>query len=164
MSDVAGNVTTADKSSSPSGWILIEAPILGAVLAIVVFFVVLLLAAPTHIQVQQYARTFVTNYYVQMGSTIFIYVAVLIAIWLRLPKRGAASLQSYFASVSWRTIGFALASGVGFAFLVGISLTILAERHIVSFHETRAERALLPHDTLHLGIALPAIAIVGPFV
>src|SRR5262249_39601684 len=106
---IAGNETTADKSSSPSGWILIEAPILGAVLAIVAIFVVFLLAAPTQTQVQQYARTFVTNYYTQMGSTIFVYVAIFVAIWLLLPKRGTASLQSYFGRVSWRTTGFALA-------------------------------------------------------
>jgi membrane protease YdiL (CAAX protease family) len=157
-------MTGADKPSSPSGWVLIEAPILGAVLAIVASFGVLLLATPPHTPVQQYARTVVANYYVQMGSTILVYVAVFLAVWLLLPKRGEASLRSYFGRVSWRTMGFALASGVGFALLVGATLTMLAERHIVSFHETRAERALIPHDLSQLSIAITAIAIVGPVV
>jgi membrane protease YdiL (CAAX protease family) len=161
---IAGKATTAGESGSPSGWVLIEAPILAAVFAIVASFVLLLLAAPTHTQVQQYARAFVTNYYAQLGSTIFVYFATFVAIWLLLPKRGAASLQSYFGSVSWRTVALALASGVGFAFLVGVTLTMLADWHVVSFHETRAERALIPHDPRQLGIALAAIAIVGPIV
>jgi membrane protease YdiL (CAAX protease family) len=164
MDDViAGKVTTADRPRNPSGWILIEAPILGAVFTIA-GLAVLLFAAPAHTPVRQYARTLVTNYDVQMGSTILVYAAIFVAIWLRLPKRGNASLQSYFGKVSWRTIWLALASGVGFAFVIGATLTALAEWHIVSFHETRAERALIPHDLSQLGIAFAAIAIVGPIV
>jgi len=160
----AANVTTTERPSAPSGWVLIETPILGAVLAIIVGFSTLLLAAPSRAQVGQYARMFVTNYYAQMGSTIFVYAAILVAMWLLLPKRGHASLQSYFGKVSSRTIWLALASGVGFAFLIGLTLTTLAEWHLVSFHETRAERALIPHDPMQLSIAFAAIAIVGPIV
>jgi membrane protease YdiL (CAAX protease family) len=161
---IADKVKAAEKSSNPSGWILIEAPILGAVFAIVLSFVGLLVAAPTKAQFQHYARAFVSSYYAQMGSTIFVYAAIFIAIWWLLPKRGAASLQTYFDKVSWRTIWLALASGVVFAFLVGATLTALAERHIVSFHETHSEQALIPRDLTQLGIALVAIAIVGPIV
>ena len=161
---IAEKATAAEKSAGPSGWILVEAPILGVVFAIAIILIGFLVAAPSRDQFQQYARIFATSYYAQMGGTILIYAAIFVAIWLLLPKKGAASLRSYFGNVSWRTFWLALASGVGFAFLVGVSLTTLAQRHIVSFHETRAERALIPHDLSELSIALLAIAIVGPVV
>lgn len=162
---IAGRDMSAGKSSSPSGWVLVASPVLGVAFALGVAIVIaLLVVARTRLPVQQFEREFSANYYAQMGSTILVYVAVFAAIWLLLPKRAEASLRSYFAGVSWRTIWLALASGVGFAFLIGATLTALAERHIVSFHETRAERALIPHDLAQLGIALVAIAIVGPVV
>lgn len=153
-----------DKSASPSGWVLVGSPILGVAFAVGATILALLLAAPAHVNVQQFMRALSTNYYAQMGSTIFIYVAIFVAVWLLLPRRAEASLRSYFGKVSWRTVWLALASGVGFAILVGAALTALVEWHLVSFHETRAERALIPQDLSQLGIALAAIAIVGPVV
>lgn len=162
MDEVTGKPT--GMSSSPSGWILIASPLVGAVFAIAAVLLVTFVAAPTRAQAEQFFRRFATDYYAQMATTILIYIAIFIAIWLMLPKRAEASLRSYFRGVSGRTISLALASGVVFAVLVGAALSALATWHIVSFHETRGERALIPHDGSQLAIALVAIAIVGPAV
>jgi membrane protease YdiL (CAAX protease family) len=156
-------------SESARGWVLIASPVVAIVLAASAFAVASFAAVyfthprPTP-QIQQFARALAANYYGQMGTTILIYVAMFAAIWLLLPKHGVASLRSYFGKVSWRTVWLALASGIGFAFLVGLALSTLEEHRIVTFHETPAERALLPHGFSQLGIGLLAIAIVAPVV
>ena len=161
---ITGSEAKPEGSSSPSGWALIASPVLGVALALVAVVLIAFLAAPAHVTVAQYVRTFSANYYAQMATNILIYVAVFLAIWLLLPRRSEASLRSYFPSVSGPTVWLALASGVGFAIVIAVVLTVLAESHAVSFHETPAERALIPHNLPEFALALVAIAIVGPIV
>src|SRR5262249_39837605 len=96
--------------------------------------------------------------------TILIYLSVLAAIWILLPKRGPAAFQSYFRRVSWQSLALALFSGVMFAIFIGSTLVYLAEHDVVTFHTTAGERALLPHPFIELRVGLLAIAIVGPLV
>jgi membrane protease YdiL (CAAX protease family) len=152
------------------GWVVLVAPLLAIVLFLgflalgFVVFLTTIKPPPTSLQIQQLTRQVLTSYQGQMGATIAIYLAVLLAIWLLLPKSGPASLQSYFSRVSIGTFVLALMSGVIFAFLVGFALTELSTHNIVTFHATKAEEALVPRSLVQLGPALLAIAVVGPFV
>jgi hypothetical protein len=117
----------ARSSSKPSrGWVLFAAPPLAAfLLGGLGFLAAIALTAsirPTQFQMRQLLRALPSNYDVQMGLTILIYLSVLLAIWILLPKRGPAALQSYFRRVSWQTLVLALLSGVLFALLTGSML------------------------------------------
>jgi membrane protease YdiL (CAAX protease family) len=152
------------------GWVLLASPILAAVLFLGTFalggvaIALTIKPPPTGAQIQQFTKSVITSYPGQMGATVLIYAAVFVAIWLLLPKSGPASLQSYFSRVSLWTILLALFSGLVFAFLVGLSLSELSTHGIVTFHTTRAEEAIVPHDKAQLGMALVAISVVGPLV
>lgn len=152
------------------GWAVLLSPLLATVLFFAVFIAagiaigVTVKPAPTRAQIQQILRPLLTSYSGQMAVAILVYAMVLFAIWLLLPKRGPASLQSYFSRVSFGTIVLALLSGLFFAFFVGAVLTELSTHGVVTFHTTRTEQAMEPHSLQQLGIALAAIAIVGPIV
>jgi len=151
------------------GWAVLLAPLLAALfLGILAGAAVAIARSVKPVsatpQIQQYLRPILTSYQGEMGVTIVIYLAVLLAIWLLLPKSGPASLQSYFPRVSIGTFVLALFSGLVFAFLVGLALSELSSHHIVTFHATKAEEALVPRTLVQLAPALLAVSVVGPFV
>jgi len=164
----------ADNNTQPRhtarGWVIILAPPLAVVFAFGIAAACALISthlgshAPTQAEIEHFVRTTLKSYSGEMWLTIAIYAAVLFAIWLLLPKRGPASLSSYFGNFSLGNVLGALGSGAVFAFCVGVTFTLLAKYRIVTFHENSGEQALVPHSLEQLSIALLAIAIVGPFV
>jgi membrane protease YdiL (CAAX protease family) len=159
-----------DAPRTARGWVLLASPLV----AVALFAALVLLGSaaavfvirptPTKEQIRSLVRALPQHYDAQMGLTILIYLSVLLSIWLLLPKRGPASLQSYFRPVSWKSFSFALFSGILFAILIGSTLAYLSERHVISFHLTDTERAMMPQTPAQLGVGLAAIAIVGPLV
>jgi membrane protease YdiL (CAAX protease family) len=150
------------------GWVLFGAPLLAAILlgGLGVFGAVAtkLGPRPSRFQIQQFLNNLPFRYDVQMGFTILVYLAVLLAIWILLPKRGPAAFQSYFQRVSWQSLVLSLLSGVVFAILIGSTLVFLSDHKFVTFHTTSGERALVPRSVGELEIGLLAIAVVGPLV
>ncbi|MBV9331834.1 MAG: CPBP family intramembrane metalloprotease [Alphaproteobacteria bacterium] len=151
------------------GWVLLASPPMALVIVLATALIVALASIlalhtiPTQAQLRIVILRWAPNYFVQMGITIFVYLALLLAMWLLLPKRGPAALKSYFARIAPSTMAAALASGVAFAILLNVALAIVAQSG-VSFHETSAERALLPHGWAQTIAALLAIAVAGPAV
>ena len=159
----------SQNTSGPSkGWVLFAAPVLAFLLVGALGFLasvaVTFSIKPSQLQIQRVLRDLPHRYDAQMGITILIYLSVLAAIWILLPKRGPAALQSYFHRISWQSLVLALFSGVAFAVFIGSTLVYLAEHNVVTFHTTAGERALLPHRLIDLEVGLLAIAIVGPLV
>jgi|SRR5579871_290077 len=164
----------ADTGQAPRGtargWAIVLAIPVAAALVIASGIAVGFLAsrliqpAPSQAEMQRFVRVWLTSYTGEMAATVAVYAAVLLAIWLLLPKRGPASLASYFGHFSFRTVLPALGSGAVFAFGVGVVFTLLAKNGLVNFHENAAERAIVPHSIGQLGIALVAVSLVGPFV
>lgn len=159
----------ARSPSKPSrGWVLFAAPPLAVLLlGGLGFLAAAAMTAsirPTQLQMRQVLRALPLNYDAQMAFTILIYLSVLLAIWILLPKRGPAALQSYFQRVSWQNLVLALMSGVLFAVLTGSALVYLSDHSLVAFHTTAGERALVPRSFSDLEIGLLAIAVVGPLV
>jgi membrane protease YdiL (CAAX protease family) len=164
--------TAAGLSSKPpkatSGWVLLAAPVFAVVLLVGLGALGALAAElsvkPSQLAIRQFIRALTLRYDVQIGFTIVTYLSVLLAIWILLPKRGPAALQSYFRRVSWWSLALSLSSGVLFAFVTGSMLVYLSEHRLVTFHATAGERALLPHNLGQLELGLLAIAVVGPLV
>jgi CAAX protease family protein len=157
-----------ERKNSSRGWALLATPPLAAVLlaSMVVLGAVTtaMSVKPTAHQIRLFVGALPRQYDVQMGLSIVVYLSVLLAIWILLPKRGTASLSSYFRRVPWPSIVLSLLSGVVFAIGIGWALVYLAEHKLVAFHTTAGERAMLPHDLGQLGMGLLAVAVVGPLV
>lgn len=163
-------VALAAPERASRGWPLLLAPPLAAIITVGTlaasgFLAVLVIKpAPSQAEIARFARSFLTSYPGEMALTIFIYGAILLAMWLLLPKRGPASLQSYFRSVPLVTLGAALGSGVVLAFCVGATFQVLSQLHLVTIHPAPGEREIVPHSFPELGMALVAIGLVGPIV
>jgi membrane protease YdiL (CAAX protease family) len=150
------------------GWVLIAAPFLAVVLLAGLGALGALAAElslrPSRLEIRQFIRGLPLRYDLQMALTILIYLSILLAIWILLPKRGPAALQSYFRRIPWQSLALSLFSGVIFALMTGSLLAYLSEHKVVTFHTTAGERAMLPHTLGQLEIGLLAIAVVGPLV
>jgi membrane protease YdiL (CAAX protease family) len=154
--------------NSSRGWALLATPPLAAMLVATLVGLGAVTTAlsikPTAQQIRQFVASLPQQYDIQMGLTVGVYLSILFAIWIVLPKRGVASLKSYFRAVPWSTVGLALCSGVVFAVGIGSTLVYLAEHKVVAFHTTAGERAMLPHTLGQLLVGLLAVAVVGPLV
>src|SRR5690242_11307719 len=83
------------------GWVVLGAPILAEVLFVLLFggsIAAYAIAQGAHdvAGIQSAALKMLRGYYVAMGISDAFYLSLLFAVWLLLPKRGPASLTSYF--------------------------------------------------------------------
>jgi len=151
------------------GWVLVAAPVLT-----VMSFVVVLMAAtivamleikpmPSPAAVQAFVRQMETSPIWVQGLTILQDMILVFVIWLLLPKRGPAAMSGYFARVSPVVVVFAAITGALLALTVSYGYGVLELRHVVTFHVTAGERALVPQSAPELAPSFVTIALVAPF-
>jgi membrane protease YdiL (CAAX protease family) len=152
-----------------AGWVLLAAPLLG-----VVFFAVLLIGAVAAMALsggldlsggaQAVGRRISGNYVSVMGIGALLYLAALASAWLLLPKKGPASLASYFPPVPGRTLLIAAGAGILLVLFILPAIGIISSAFHVDLESTPAERALLPHSLVQLAALLAMGAVVAPLV
>jgi membrane protease YdiL (CAAX protease family) len=150
------------------GWVIVAAPpltfllLLLLVIGATVVGMLVVRPMPSEAVVQAYAARFSTDpVWVQL-LTILQDLLFIFVVWLLLPKRGPAALAGYFPRVSLATVVVALASGVVLSLAVAYGTAILQLRHVVTFHETVAEHALVPHSTMDVAPGFAAVALAAP--
>ncbi len=154
---------------SARGWVLVAAPVLTVILFVVVLIVAAVAAMlaikpmPSPAAVQAFARQMETSSLWVQGLTILQDLILVFVIWLLLPKRGPAAMSGYFARVSPLLVASAAITGVLLALAVSYGYGLLELRHVVTFHETAGERALVPHSAPELAPGFITIALVAPF-
>jgi membrane protease YdiL (CAAX protease family) len=150
--------------------VLITAPLLSIVLWLALIAGAALVAAytmhppPTRDAIDHLLRQTFTSYAGLMAVTALIYLALMVAIFILLPKRGPASFASYFKPVRVSTFLLAALSGAAFAYFVLFSLGYLTVTHVVAFHVTAEEKAMTPHSAAELWYAAVGIALAAPLV
>jgi membrane protease YdiL (CAAX protease family) len=170
---------TADTLESPTdaapqpqpikGWVVVASPIVGVLL-----FAVLCIAIVGTVgysigsfepkALQQALLHGPSSYFVAMGASDAFYLALLLGMWLLLPKRGPAALSSYFQPVSGGALLTGVAFGVAMAVLVGPALYFASQTLHFEFKETTGEQMLLPKSLAQLGAVLFAGAVIAPLV
>ncbi len=159
----------AQQGPSVRGWTLLAVPAISALLIVALVFALTILAimvinpTPTTAVVQRYIAGLYRNPFAVQGLVIAQDVIVLASVWILLPRRGPASFSSYFPRVPAHLIVFAIASGAFTAFAVEIGVSLLASRHLVSFHATKLEQALVPQRAIDVVPALIAVGLAAPF-
>ncbi len=93
-----------------------------------------------------------------------LYFAFLIVVGFLMRRHGATLVANYTNEVSSTQIQ--LAAIVGFAFGAGVIFLLgyLAAHHIIEFHSTPADRAIVPRSLDQLLVAFPVVALLIPFV
>jgi membrane protease YdiL (CAAX protease family) len=151
------------------GWVVVASPIVGVLLFVVLCIAVVGAAgyAAGSYEPEALKRTLLSgpsSYFIAMGASDAFYLALLLGMWLLLPKSGPAALRSYFLPVSARALMTGVAFGVAMALLVGPALYFASQALHFEFKETAGEQMLLPKSLAQLGAVLIAGAVIAPLV
>ena len=158
----------AAAASAPAGWILIGAPLLGYLLLFLLSCATALALAfafaPTAEQMTGVLRELMREYSVLQLANAVLYGLIFLMIWALLPKSGAVALSSWFRSVRRSTLVFAAATGLILAAALFWGEIWLVTHNVTQFHETAAEKSLVPPSPLDLLPGLIFIAVIVPIV
>lgn len=151
------------------GWVVLAAPILGVMLFALLLGAVIAMYAASHgahdlAGIRDAAMKLFRGYFVAMGISDAFYLCLFSAIWLLLPKRGPASLASYFPRPSRAAIVVAVLVGFAMAAGVGPALYFLANYFHFDLQPTPGEMMLQPKNLTQLLAVLTAGAAVAPLV
>ncbi|HEX2594042.1 MAG TPA: CPBP family intramembrane glutamic endopeptidase [Rhizomicrobium sp.] len=151
------------------GWIVLVAPILGTVIfAVLGIIAVIVYAVKTGDMNANAFRDLLSQspyaYYIGTGVSGLFYVCLLFSAWLLLPKRGPASLASYFAPVSFGALATGALSAVAMALFVGPALYAATNYFHLDLKPTTSEMMLVPKNVAELITVLVFGALIAPLV
>lgn len=164
--------TPPDAAATPQpvpGWVLIVAPILGAVLFVLILAIGAAVAVMTgHLDLSHGPdgiRRFLGSSYIgTMAVGALLYLAFLFSAWLLLPKRGPASLASYFPPFALRYLWIGLGAALVMVLIILPTLAFLSSFFHINLDATDAEKAMLPRTLPQLGAILFLGAVAAPLV
>jgi membrane protease YdiL (CAAX protease family) len=151
------------------GWIVLAAPILGTVIFAVLGIVAAIIYAVKMggINPDTFRELLSQSpyaYYIGTGISGLFYVCLLFSAWLVLPKRGPASLASYFPMVSFGALAAGAASAVAMALFVGPALYAATNYFHIDLKPTTSEMMLVPKSVPELITVLAFGAVIAPLV
>lgn len=159
---------TADRSAR--GSVLIAAPVIGYALTTAFLFLGVAAAlywikpTPTEIEAERFVRGLLRGFGGSQILTLVSDAMIFLGIWLWLPKRGAASLASYFRPVSFPLLAVATLAGLSLALGDAYGFSRLAAHHIVNLAPTPDEAALSPRNAAEIVTNTIAVLVAAPLV